>query len=58
MAPFDHKGRAADAFYEMIGRLPAINDMMPAFEGTDAERRALAEHLASLPRAPQKGGAQ
>jgi len=31
---------------------------MPAFEGTEAERRALAEHLASLPRPPQKGGAR
>jgi mono/diheme cytochrome c family protein len=32
--------------------------MMPAFEGTDAERRALAEYLASLPRPQKKGGAE
>jgi mono/diheme cytochrome c family protein len=58
MAPFDHDGRNADALYEMIGRLPKVNEMMPAFEGTDAERRALAEYLASLPRPQKKGGAQ
>lgn len=28
--------------------LPAVNDMMPPFEGSDAERRALAEYLARL----------
>jgi len=58
LAPFDHRGRSPEALYEMIGRLPAINEMMPAFEGSDAERRALAEHLVSLPRPPQKGGAR
>lgn len=41
-------GRGADELYDIIGRLPEINDMMPAFEGTDEERRALAEYLASL----------
>ena len=58
IAPFDHKGHQADALYEMIGRLPKINEMMPAFEGTDADRRALAEYLASLPRPQKKGGAK
>jgi len=42
------KGRTADAFHELIKRLPELNDIMPAFEGTDAERRALADHLATL----------
>ncbi len=46
--PFDAKGRPADTFYEMLGRLPAINDAMPAFEGTDAERQAVAVYLATL----------
>jgi len=41
-------GRGVDELYEMIGRLPEINDMMPEFEGTDEQRRALAEYLASL----------
>ena len=53
------KGRSADQFYEMMGRLPEINDAMPAFEGTDEERRALAEWLAGLggaaPGAPEAG---
>jgi mono/diheme cytochrome c family protein len=32
----------------MLGRLPAINEMMPAFSGTDAERTAVAAYLATL----------
>ncbi len=54
------KGRPADELYEQLGRLPEINDMMPAFEGTDAERRALAEFLAAggvAPVATHGGGA-
>lgn len=43
------RGRTAEAFYGLIGRLPSLSDMMPAFEGTEAERRALAAHLAALP---------
>jgi mono/diheme cytochrome c family protein len=58
LAPFDNDGRSADELYDMLGRLPKIDEMMPAFEGTDAERRAVAEHLASLPRPPKKGGAR
>ena len=42
----------------MIGRLPAINEMMPAFEGTEEQRKALAEHLASLPGKTPTGGAR
>jgi mono/diheme cytochrome c family protein/cytochrome bd-type quinol oxidase subunit 1 len=56
LAPFDSKGRTPVEFYDMIGRLPAINEMMPAFEGTEEQRKALADHLASLPgKAPQGG---
>jgi mono/diheme cytochrome c family protein len=42
----DRTGGTVAAFYEVIGRLPQVNDAMPAFEGSDAERHALAEHLA------------
>jgi mono/diheme cytochrome c family protein len=58
MAPFDAKGRAAAEFYEMIGRLPAISEAMPPFEGTDAERRALSEYLTTLGPSAPKGGAR
>ncbi|MCX6549428.1 MAG: c-type cytochrome [Acidobacteria bacterium] len=58
IAPFDHEGRRAPELYDMIGRLPAVNEMMPAFEGTDEQRRALSEYLASLPRPAKKGGGQ
>ena len=58
LAPFDSKGRTPAEFYEMIGRLPAINEMMPAFEGTDDERKALAGHLAALPGKAPEGGAR
>jgi mono/diheme cytochrome c family protein len=56
MAPFDAKGRVPSVLYDLIGRLPEINDMMPAFEGTEAERRALAEYLSSLSAGAEKGG--
>ncbi len=58
LAPFDAKGRKAAEFLEMLGRLPEINDMMPPFEGTDEERTALAEYLATLPGPGQTGGVQ
>ncbi len=45
---FDAKGRSADEIYALVGRLPQVNDVMAPFEGTDAERRALAAHLATL----------
>jgi mono/diheme cytochrome c family protein len=38
-------GRNEEDLYEAIGRLPDLNPMMPPFEGNDAERRALAQHL-------------
>jgi len=41
-------GLDAAELYELIGVLPDMNDMMPEFEGTEEERRALAEHLADL----------
>ncbi|MBP7146378.1 MAG: c-type cytochrome [Acidobacteria bacterium] len=41
-------GRNADALYHALGRLPELNEMMPAFEGSEDERRALAAFLASL----------
>lgn len=40
--------RSAAGFYDQIGRLPELNDLMPPFDGTDEERRALAGHLAAL----------
>lgn len=49
------KKRDAETFYELLGRLPAINDAMPALDATDAERRALAAYLAQLPE-PAGGG--
>jgi mono/diheme cytochrome c family protein len=41
-------GKAAQDLYEMLGRLSEINEAMPPFEGSDEDRRALAEHLAVL----------
>lgn len=58
LAPFDARGRTADELYEMIGRLPGINEMMPAFEGSDEGRRALAEYMATIRGAMPKGGAR
>jgi mono/diheme cytochrome c family protein len=58
LAPLDAKGRKPAEFYDMIGRLPAINEMMPAFEGTEEQRKALADYLAALPGQAPKGGAQ
>ena len=58
LAPFDPKNRKPEEFYEMIGRLPAVNEMMPAFEGTEEQRKALAEYLASLPGKAPEGGVQ
>jgi len=51
------RGRSAGDFYDLLGRLPEVNSDMPAFEGTDAERRALAGYLAAWPgTAPREGG--
>jgi hypothetical protein len=55
--PLYAKGRTAEVFYELLGRLSSVNDAMPPFEGTDAERRTLAEHLTTLePEAGKDGG--
>lgn len=40
--------RSEQEIYDAIGKLPALNEVMPPFEGTEAERRALASHLAAL----------
>jgi len=40
--------RSEDQLYDAIGRLPQLNEMMPPFEGTEAERRALAKYLGNL----------
>ena len=42
------KGRSAGILFEVIGRLQSVNEIMPAFEGSDEERRALSVYLASL----------
>lgn len=42
--------RSEMQLYDALGRLPELNEMMPAFEGTDAERRALAQYLAAMSR--------
>ena len=42
------RGRSEQDFYDLLDHLPSVNPMMPGFHGTDEERRALAQHLASL----------
>jgi mono/diheme cytochrome c family protein len=42
------KGRTRDDFYALLDHLPTVNPVMPAFTGTDDERRALSEYLGSL----------
>jgi mono/diheme cytochrome c family protein len=56
--PIGGRGRTSAQTYEMLGRLPKINDAMPAFEGSDELRKVLADYLATLPPAPKKGGAR
>lgn len=46
--------RSVEALEDRLRRLPEINEMMPPFEGTDVERRAVAEYLAT--RRPPIGG--
>lgn len=41
-------GKSELQLYDEIGKLPELNDMMPPFEGSDAERHALANYLAGL----------
>ena len=47
--PISGRGRTPAQLYEMLGRLPEVNEMMPPFEGSDDLRRALSEYLAALP---------
>lgn len=42
------EGTSAEELYGKIGRLPELSDEMDPFEGSDDERRALAEFLAAL----------
>jgi mono/diheme cytochrome c family protein len=42
------KSRTRDELYALLDHLPLVNPAMPGFQGTDAERRALAAYLASL----------
>lgn len=46
--PFKAAHRSAEQLYELIGRLPSIDDAMPAFEGSDQERQAIADYIATL----------
>ena len=46
------------AYYDMLGRLPAINEVMPPFEGDESLRRALAVHLSALGASQPPGGAR
>ncbi len=52
--PIGGRGRTVDELVEMLGRLPEINELMPPFEGTADERRAVAEYLAGLEGAPKE----
>ena len=56
--PIGGRGRTAAQIDEMLGRLPAINPVMPAFEGGDDLRHSLADYVAALPAPPKKGGAK
>jgi mono/diheme cytochrome c family protein len=42
-------------WYDLLGRLDTVNSNMPPFEGTDAERQALAEYLTGLETTPEGG---
>lgn len=44
--------RPPEAFFELLGKLPEINELMPPFEGDEAQRQALAAHLATLAGSP------
>jgi mono/diheme cytochrome c family protein len=44
----------AEEYYDLIGRLEEVREEMAPFAGTEAERGALAEHLAALAAAGPK----
>jgi mono/diheme cytochrome c family protein/cytochrome bd-type quinol oxidase subunit 1 len=50
-------GHSAKYFYDLLGRLPASNEIMPRFEGSDDDRRALAAYIVTLgaPASSQEG---
>jgi mono/diheme cytochrome c family protein len=50
------QGRTADQLFVLFGRLSSLNDAMPAFEGTDEQRRAVAVYVATLGAAPADRG--
>jgi mono/diheme cytochrome c family protein/cytochrome bd-type quinol oxidase subunit 1 len=56
--PLGGRGLTAARVYELLGHLPTVNPAMPAFEGSDQLRRALAGYVASLPAPKKKGGAR
>lgn len=39
------RGKSGAELFTLLARLPELNEAMPAFEGTEEERRALADHL-------------
>ena len=39
------KGKSEEELFDILGRLPERNPMMPPFDGTEDERRALAKYL-------------
>jgi mono/diheme cytochrome c family protein len=47
------EGRTERQLFEDLGRLPELDPMMPPFEGTEDERRHLAEWLVQFGEAPQ-----
>ena len=51
------RGRGASDFYDLIGRLPQVREEMPPFAGSEDERRAIAQYLASLAATVPGGGA-
>lgn len=48
------RGQEAEQLFEKIGRLPSVNPIMPPFEGSEEDRRFLAEYLSNLGRTPQE----
>ena len=48
--------RTVEEYDDLIGRLDEVREEMPPFAGTEAERRALAEHLAALAAAGAEPG--
>ncbi len=47
---FAPRRRSAQQLYEMLGRLPQVNDMMAPLEASEAQRRALADYLVRIAR--------